>query len=475
MTHGSELEVSARLGGEVPRTAWVRFRESGSTWQRELMSREVGESEFHYRWKSVVQPVEYYVEAGDLQTSVYNVGVRPKTAVKARTAEIEPPAYSRLPKRTISGFNSLDGVLVGSKVTLGLDFNNPVDALTATDDKTQALAAKREGDGRWSVGLPVTGNGKVALSFHDANDATTTDAVPITIKVDEPPKVNISEPAEGKELVADATATLDVQFSASDDLGLASVGLYRSTNEKPDAELVRDWPAAEGQKSFVGTAKVPLAAYLKPGEERVTFCLLAKDANNVTGPGVAISRPLTVAVATAEKLQRQAADAAAKLELGLKALVKLQTTNLEETLAAQSAPEPAAGALTTLLNRQVAVGDSARELASNADSVAPTIRETLRSLAQQEMPAAVLSLRNAGSAGAAERGALLGASGKLETLILARLQGSPARADEEAKRVEIQNLISGVDGLLRDQRGILRDTEGAAPTAAGGLSDRRTS
>ena len=224
----------------------------------------------------------------------------------------------------------------------------------------------------------MTGNGKVALAFHDTNDGNGTETLPVTVKADEPPKLNISEPAEGRELIADASATLDVQYSASDDFGLASVGLYRSTSEKPDAELVHDWPAAEGQRAFDGTAKVPLGKFLKPGEERVTFVLVAKDANNVTGPGVTISRPLTVSVATAERLQKQAADASAKLEAGLRALVKLQTTNLEETGAAQNATEASPAVLTALLDRQIAVGDAARELASSADSVAPEMRETLR-------------------------------------------------------------------------------------------------
>ena len=473
VTHGSALDVLARFGGDVPRTAWVRFREAGSTWQRELMSREVGQAEFHYQWKSVLQPVEYYVEAGDLQTTVFRVAVRPKTAVKSKAAEITPPTYSRLPKRTISGFSALEGVLPGSTVAVTLDFNNPVDALTATDDKAQALTTKRAADGKWNVDLPVTGNNKISLAFHDANDATTTETLPVAIKVDEPPKLNISEPAEGRELIADASASLEIQFAATDDLGLANVALYRSTPEKADAEPVHDWPAAEGQKSFVGTAKIPLAAYLKPGEERVTFCLVARDANNVTGPGVTISRPLTVSVATPEKLQKQAGDAAAKLNEGLRALVKLQTTNLEETQGAQNLPEAPVTTVTTLLNRQVAVGDAARELVVSADSVAPQIRETLRSLVQQEMPAAVLTLRNASNAEASTRGALLGAAGKLETLILARLQGSPARADEEARREIIQNIISGVDGLLRDQRAILKDLDGAAPGAASALSDRQ--
>ena len=190
------------------------------------------------------------------------------------------------------------------------------------------------------------------------------------------------------------------------------MGLYRSTSEKPDAELVQDWPAAAGQKSFVGTAKIPLAAYLKPGEERVTFCLVARDANDATGPGVTISRPLTVAVATAEKLRQQAADAAAKLALGLRALVKLQTTNLEETTAAQNAPGAAAGAATALVDRQVAVGDAAGSNSRRAPRASRRrcAKRCAGSSRERCRPAA-LTLRNAASAPANAQGALLAAAG----------------------------------------------------------------
>ncbi len=62
---------------------------------------------------------------------------------------------------------------------------------------------------------------------------------------------------------------------------------------------------------------------------------------------------------------------------------------------------------------------------------------------------------------------------KLETLILARLQASPEQAGEEARRAEVQNLIAGVDGLLRDEKAILKDTGGAAPRRRDKLSERQ--
>ena len=316
VTHGSELPLTVRLGGDVPRAAWVRFRNTGGSWQRELLSHEVGTANFSYRWKEVREPIEYYVEAGDLQTPVYLVGVRARTAIRTRSAEIEPPVYTKLPKRAVSGFTALEGVVPGSKVRLTFEFNNPVETLTVTDEKGQALPASKTANNRWTLPLMVTTNRSLTLNYQDADQSTNQAMLLVTIKADEPPKIVVSQPEEGHELIATAGSALEVQFTASDDFGLSRVGVYLSTAEKSDARLVQDFPAAAGQKTFVGTAKVPLAPYLTGKEDRVTFCVVARDANDATGPGVTVSRALTVALATPEKLQQQAAEATGKLEAG---------------------------------------------------------------------------------------------------------------------------------------------------------------
>ena len=472
VSHGSELTLGLELSGDVPRSAWVRFRELGGSWQRELLSHEVGTANFSFRWKAVRQPMEYDVEAGDLQTPAYQVSVRARTAIKTRTADIVPPAYTKLPKRTVSGFAALEGVVPGSKATFNFDFNNPVEALTVTGEKGQSLPASRSGNTHWTLPITVAANQRLTLAFRGAGE-NGTETLLITTKADEPPKLAITEPREGRELLADAGSALEVQFTASDDFALGHVGLYRSTPQKSDAELVQDFLPAGGQKTFIGTARVPLTDYLTGKERQATFCVVASDTNNATGPGVTISRALTVSLATPEKLQQQAAEAAGKLDAGLHELIKLQAANLQATQATSSTADPTAAALTALLNRQVTVNDSGRELAANALSFAPRVSGVLRFLVQQEMPAAVLALRDAGGAPAAKRAELLGEAVRLESLILVRLQGAPSQADEEGRRAEIQSLIAGVDGLLRAQRSISKDTTNASASAAEGLSDRQ--
>jgi len=50
LVHGSELALRAHVGGQVPRDAWIAFREAGSSWQRRPMNREVGQPVFTFHW-----------------------------------------------------------------------------------------------------------------------------------------------------------------------------------------------------------------------------------------------------------------------------------------------------------------------------------------------------------------------------------------------------------------------------------------
>ena len=405
--HGSEVELSVGLGGEVPRAAWVRYREAGASWRRELMSHEVGTNGFGFRWKDIRQPVEYYVEAGDLETPVYAVTVRALTSLSARTVQIEPPAYTGLPKTSVADLGALMGVLPGSKLTFTLDFNNPVEGLTASDDKTPAYPVEKVDDRRWHVTVPFAANTTVALAFHDQDAVAGRQTIPISARPDEPPKLNVIDPAEGRQLVATADASLGVRFAATDDFGLGAAGLYLSTNDKPDAELVQDFPAAVGQKTFSGEAKVALARYLKPGADHLTFCVVARDQqrrDRAGGDGFP-SRSRSRSTPPRRCSSRPPTPRPGNWRRSLRELLKLQETNLDGTRAAIDAPATGdARPCKSLLTRQVAAGELAGELVTAAEGVAPETREVLRSLVQQEMPAAVLSLRNAASAAPAARG-----------------------------------------------------------------------
>ena len=471
--HGSDFSVRATLGGQVPHDAWIQFREAGASWQRLPMNREVGQPVFTYHWKEVTQPMALYVVAGDTRSAVYQVGVRAKTAIRTRVAEIEPPAYTQSEKFTVADFTVLRNIVPGSRVTVQLDFNYPLTELRPSTDGAVPFTADNVDGTKWKIGSRVTGNESVKLTYRDSENHVDSEAFQIAVKPDEPPKIQVVDPPEGKQLITETTAAVDLTFTCTDDFGLSSVALYRSTDEAQAGELVQEWPAAAGQRTFTGNAKIPLGQFKSGNEGRLTFVLLAKDQNDATGPGTTFSRPIVVLTRGAEQVQEQSGAAALKMQKSLEALTKLQQTNLDESRGVARLKAAGADSFTPVLTRQVEIGDLGRQLAGLAEGGAPPVRQMLKALSENEMKDAVLTLRNAASAAGDGRAKLLAHAVDVEQVILGRLQGSPELVKSSAQLEQLKNAMSGLEDLLKQQRELNHDTQPAVATAAAALSARQ--
>ncbi|MEK0445556.1 MAG: hypothetical protein RLZZ399_877 [Verrucomicrobiota bacterium] len=467
--HGRDFPMRVSLSGEIPQSAWVRFREVGGSWQRALMEHEAGQPVFTFHWKSVKQPFQYQVEAGDVVSPTYSVTVRPRTVIKQRVAEVTPPAYTGLPVSQVTDFGVLQGVLVGAKIRLNLTFNNPIEELSVATDKGESLESSPVNESEWSVVYPVKGTRTLRIDFRDRMGVSEDVSLPIAVVADEPPKVVVSQPVEGRELFSGKGSRLTVQFQATDAIGLGAVALYQSTDEKEDAKLIQEWPEAKGQKSWEATALVTLQPMAD--EPRVTYRVIAKDTNDVSGPGVTLSRPIVVNLRSAEAVAEEKKVTAEKIEEGLKALIGLQSRNLEETKVAMKSKTPVD--LTVLVERQSQIAKAAREISAATSGIAQDVRETLQKLLEKEMTQAVVSLREATAAEGAARLEALVKAAKVEALILARLSGTPAALDEEVKRAEVERVISGVEELLKRQRDLLRETKGKGNSSVTGLAPKQ--
>jgi len=459
--HGRNFEVSAHLSGTVPASAWLWYREAGSTWQKTLMSRDATRPDFSFEWKEVKQPLEYYVEAGDAKSAVFGLGVRPRTAVKSKSATVVPPAYTGLKPTQMQDFTALQNVTPGSAVTVSVEFNNAIAKLSAKDEKGNTVEVKQEGELRGAFTLKPTGNQSIRLRFEDALGTTDDATIALGVKPDDAPKVVVLDPAEGGQVIGMKGGKLPIHFKAEDGFALGSVQVFRSTDEKEDAVLVQDFPEAAGKPQFEATAQVPLVP--EGEQDRITFRVVAKDKNDVTGPGITMSRPIVVNLESRDKLAKAVDDATSKLTQGLNALIKLQESNLGDSKAA--AVKHDAGSLTGLIGKQVQIADIGKQLAAAANAVSPDVRDALVALSQHEMKDAVLQLRNADSAKDAAREKFLASALVSEAMILARLQGAPALAEEDKKQQDIADLINGVEDLLKKQRDLLKETKAGGDLA----------
>ena len=474
--HGGDLLVKLELAGDIPKGAWVFTREPGGAWQKSLMEHEVGSGRFSCEWKEVRQPFAYRIEAGDASSPSFQISVRPRTAVAGRAVVVEPPAYTHLPAVTRRDFASLQGIIPGSRIAFTFDFNNPVTELRCSSGLTSKMVTLNQ----WQAYGTLKESTALRLDYRDSDSIDDTESLQIAVAPDEAPRIAISAPAEGKELFATKTDSLTIAFTATDNFGLDSVALYRTTDENQEAELINIWKDAAGLKSFAGTIKVPLNKYAR--NDRVTLALVAKDQNNVTGPGATWSRPIVVTLRSQDQVSEKENSAAKKSAGDFEALIKLQAVNLDETRKALGfgATGDSKAIVQPVLDRQSQIADNARTLASTTEALAPEARTNLQGLSAKEIPAAILALRTALTAGPAEKLPPLANAMQLEAAILARLRGALKTAENEVARGKVQDLISGVEELLRVERDLFKETQAAtganakaAESLAQALSNRQ--
>lgn len=448
--HGQKLVLELEVAGQIPSAAWLYTRESDGPWQKTLMEHELASGRFSFAWKEIRNPFSYRVELGDAVTEVYRVAVRSRSAITSRQVTLRPPAYTGLPQETRSDFSSLQGLVPGTDLSFTLGFNNRVKQLRSD----AGMATQPVSPDRWNLSGVLKQTTTVHLNFQDEEGVAESDTLQVAFSPDQAPRIAVNSPPEGKELFAAKEEQLAISFEARDDFGLATLELFRTSEQSQTAELIRGWPEADGKKLFSDALSIPLAKYARDG--RVTLAFRLRDKNDVTGPGETWSRPIVVTLRSQQQIAQQQEDASERFSTTLEALLKLQASNLRETQQTLASASLESAPLRTLLERQTQVAELAAQLIAMPGNFAQETRTELQALAAKEMPAAILSLRKA----VAElvRAPLVEAV-QLEAAILARLQGALSKAENEAVRGKVQESISALDELLQVQRDLLQRTQ----------------
>jgi hypothetical protein len=471
--NAGSVTLITKLGGEIPRVVRVHFREKGGSWQKELLEHDLGTTDFTHTWKEVRQSFEYYLEAGDAESQVFTVSVRPKTVITSKTLEIAPPPYTKLQNIVGARFTTVQNVVPGSKLHFTTEFNNPLKELVAKGDRGTIFSVSRKNPTVWEFNGEIMSTEAIKLSYVDKDGMADSESIPVEIKPDQPPKIEITYPAEGTLVLAKRESSVPIQCTVSDDYGIGSLALYQSTSEKPDAMLVKEWKEVSGQKVFHAETTIPLSEYSKADDQDVTFCLVAKDRNDVTGPGVSVSRPIVIQLKTFESLDKKPGEAQSQAKQGIEELLKLQEMNLNETRAAVTSRSEPSKAFPPLTTRQATIAELGEKVLGSRESITPEMRSNLQALLAKEMKDAVIDLRNA-AAETGDQAILTGTRAvTLEAAILARLKGTAASVEEKAKQDAIAGLVGGIESLLRKQRDLARETLSAQKPALNGLADRQ--
>lgn len=233
---------------------------------------------------------------------------------------VTPPGYSGLPATDGRGEEAL-AALPGSRIRLrSADFDR-WDAVRATRiGGGGALAVDRRG-GEWFVEWVQTpGERGVTLEAVADGEVVSRHVLPVTVLPDRAPDVALTAP-ETDLVLAQAKGRIPLRATAADDYGVVDFKLSwsRTRGSGEQFEYIEgEWQfgrVGRAGKGVSGELTIDLEALqLQPGDV-IHLRAVAKDRNNVTGPGESVSRTRIIRVARPEELDEVNTDIGFPMEL----------------------------------------------------------------------------------------------------------------------------------------------------------------
>jgi hypothetical protein len=221
---------------------------------------------------------------------------------------VVPPAYAGLPPAEGRGDEPVSA-LPGSRVELRSRFAPRWSAVRASRVGGGALPAVRRG-GEWTVAWTMGAEERgISLEALAGDSVADRRVVPLVVLADRPPDVTLAAPEADLVLPA-ATGTLVVRATASDDHGVGDFRLtwVRSRGSGESFEFTEGewaWGSVRREgRTVTGERGIDLATLgLQPGDV-IHLRAVARDRNDVTGPGESVSRTRVVRIARESELDQ---------------------------------------------------------------------------------------------------------------------------------------------------------------------------
>ena len=307
---------AAIIGQRIPKEAIVHYRLAGGTWQKEAIDlSKLGRSaipegdsvSFGISLRQVSKSLDYYVEAGRLRTATEQIDVVDRPRVDDIKLSIFYPEYSKLPPITLDENNGSFSALVGSRVNVKVETNQPVQnaELVFTDSSRVPLTL----NGNFGeVSLVVEKSRSYHVRLTDRLNEVNPDPIEyyITAIPDEYPSVDVVRPGFDANLSDDMILPLLVRIF--DDYGFSSLVMKytvvsggRSSSENVAVLHFSDKIKTEGDVEFNWDMD---RLNLFPGDY-VSYSFEVADNDVIGGPKIGRSRTYIARLPSLEEIVSQ--------------------------------------------------------------------------------------------------------------------------------------------------------------------------
>ncbi len=477
LREGQPLTVRVRLLGQAPPPR-ILIKEGSSPVPADGSGAEaqpMAAAGAHHVWKvgAVKRPFAFRVSAGDAVSRSIAVRIRPSPSVREIALAVKPPDYTGRPESEAPPPPAPVSVLAGSRATLRLRLDRPVERVTWRVGE-QSVALRLEA-GFWRGELRVVSGGASVLEATE--EGTGPEVVlrgELSIAADSPPAVEFSTSDRNRIVTPGAEIRLPVK--AADDFGLREVLVTVRRSDEAEAGVLKRWtylgPPGRAGEVVEAFTLVADPARLQPGR---TYILEAEARDFCPDGRVGRSTPVTLRIRSAAELEAPARTDLSAAFVSLRACADLQerARGAAANLRANLAESVAKGTLSKqqqALSRQQkeaqAEGRKARQLFSKAEADGKAYAEKLGLLVEAEMALAEAALSRLVPGGAEkELNGVLERQGYICSELLKLLgEVSEENAPGAAKRAAVEQAPPAARDAaeaLRDLKQDLKDFERA--------------
>jgi hypothetical protein len=249
--------------------------ESALKWDQLPMQPQPGTSNFQFMFAGLPEGVEYYVEAGPLQSRHFHIRVTDVPAVKQIRVTYHFPAWTGIPPSTEDrggDLHAIEGTDADLEITMDRPLSNGV--LVLDDERQIPLSDGARSSYRATIRLDKDGAYHVAALDRGESVRISEDYFISATKV-EAPDVVISRP--GGDYRASPIEEVTVQAKADDPFGLRDFSLHYSVNG--GAEQVLNLLSQSGQKTADCSTVIRLEDFKAIPGDIVSIYATAKDAH----------------------------------------------------------------------------------------------------------------------------------------------------------------------------------------------------
>jgi len=230
--NASQIVTAQVIGLQATKVRLYARYQSASKWEQAIMQPQPGASGFQFVFAGLPEGVEYYVEAGALQSRHYNLRVVDLPSIKQIRVTYRFPAWTGLPDAREEHGGDLRAV-EGTEAKLEVFTDRPLQDGALVLDNNRELGLDGGGSNLYKGTIHIEKDGTYHVAALDQGQRIRlSDDFFIEARTANAPDVRITRP--GRDYRSSPIEEVTVSVKAQDDYSLNDVSLHYSVNGGPE-------------------------------------------------------------------------------------------------------------------------------------------------------------------------------------------------------------------------------------------------